>query len=253
MNETWAKGYSRLAEVYGAQDRYELAMEAYAKAIKLCPEAQKVQYQTLYEKAMAKHLDPRWVNAGIHDPMKSGEAAMFARFRARVPKPQTFGLGSNLNPLGYLTAADKICNGFHFALRRLIPRFLQWTAGLNNLCFNVRKDGEYVSFPSDVIAQLTNALAQDMRGFYLDDVDKQFPQFNLLINGELFQPYVMDPTMSVQDIVAHFQVHGCPWKILIRTEEPQGGRMGYNSTSDGKHNSSCIPLRMYHILYMCSH
>ena len=87
-------------------------MGAYEKAIQLCPDSEKSKYQNLYKKVEVKHFDPRWMAYGLHDPSKNGDAEMFARFKARVPNPSTFGLGSNLNPFGYLTAADKICNGF---------------------------------------------------------------------------------------------------------------------------------------------
>jgi hypothetical protein len=171
LNWTWPGRRDILAWQKSTSPKI-VTMEAYAKALKLCPEVQNLTYQTLYKKVEAKYLDPRWMMAGLHYPMKSGDAAMFARFRAKVPSIRTFGLGDNLNPLGYLTAADKICNGFHLAIRRLIPRYIQWTIGLNNMRLHVSQVGENVSVLDNLLAQLTNALAQDTRGFYLDDVDK---------------------------------------------------------------------------------
>jgi hypothetical protein len=110
LDETWVKGHSRLAEVYVAQERYELAMEAYAECINLSPETQKDQYKRKYEKVMAYYFDPRHMEAGHHDPLKSGDAAMFARFRARNgPGMWTDDSGASVR-LGYLSAADKICN-----------------------------------------------------------------------------------------------------------------------------------------------
>jgi hypothetical protein len=111
LDETWIKGHSRLAEVYVAQERYELAMETYAECICLSSETQKDQYRKKYEKAMANHLDPRHMDAGHHDPHKSGDEAMFARFRAGNPGVWTDDSGASC-PLGYLSAADKICNGY---------------------------------------------------------------------------------------------------------------------------------------------
>jgi hypothetical protein len=111
LDETWIKGHSRLAEVYVAQERYELAMGAYAECIKLSSVTQKDQYKTKYEKAMANHFDPRHMEAGHHDPLKSGNGAMFARFRARNG-PGMWTDNDASCRLGYLSAADKICNGY---------------------------------------------------------------------------------------------------------------------------------------------
>lgn len=62
--------------------------------------------------------------------------------------------------------------------------------------------------PSNLSAMITNALAQDTRSFYIDDVDSRFTEFNNLCNTELSLPYAMEPTCSVQEIVSHFKVPG---------------------------------------------
>lgn len=77
-----------------------------------------------------------------------------------------------------------------------------------------------VSYPENLSQHLTNALAQDTRGFYLNKVDEQVEQFNVLVNAELNRPYVMEPTISVQEIVSHFQVHLYASEMLTRTEGP---------------------------------
>jgi hypothetical protein len=96
-----------------------------------------------------------------------------------------------------------------------------------------------VSVPENVTMQLTNALAQDMRGFYLDNVAAQANQFTVLLNAELHRPYVMEPKCSVQEIVQHFKVLNSN-SCLTTTEEPCESRLDSNSTSDENHYSSCI-------------
>lgn len=113
LDSSWAKGYSRLAEVYNAQAQYEKASEAYERAISLSSGPETTRYQGLYAKMEEKSRDIFYLNGAKSDPRRNGNDAMFARFEAVVPDRWKFGMDDkNLTPLGYMTAAHKIYSGY---------------------------------------------------------------------------------------------------------------------------------------------
>src|SRR5947207_9223602 len=113
LDSSWAKGYSRLAEVYNAQAQYEKAVDAYEHAMSLSSGPETMRYQRLHANMEEKTRDVFYVNGGKYDPGRNGNDAMFARFEAAVPDPRKFGTDDkNLTPLGYMTAAHKIYSGY---------------------------------------------------------------------------------------------------------------------------------------------
>ena len=113
LDSSWAKGYSRLAEVYNAQAQYEKAVEAYERAISSSSGPEKTRYQGFQAKMKEKTKDVFYVNGAHYDPRRNGNDAMFARFEAAVPDRSKFGMDDkNLTPLGYMTAAHKIYSGY---------------------------------------------------------------------------------------------------------------------------------------------
>lgn len=113
LDSTWAKGYSRLAEVYNAQAQYEKAVEAYERAMSLSSEQERTRYQRLHAKMQEKTRDVFYVNGAIYDPARNGNDAMFARFDEAVPDRCKFGTDDqHLTPLGYMTAAHKLYSGY---------------------------------------------------------------------------------------------------------------------------------------------
>ena len=112
LDSSWAKGYSRLAEVYNAQAQYGKACEAYERAMSSSSGPETVRYQGLHAKMKEKTRDIFYVNGAKYDPGRNGNDAMFARFETAVPDRWKFGMDDkNLTPLGYMTAAHKIYSG----------------------------------------------------------------------------------------------------------------------------------------------
>jgi tetratricopeptide (TPR) repeat protein len=113
LDSSWAKGYSRLAEVYNAQAQYGKALEAYERAMSLSSEPEKTRYQRLHAKMQEKTRDVFYLNGAIYDPARNGKDAMFARFEEAVPDRSKFGTDDqHLTPLGYVTAAHKLYSGY---------------------------------------------------------------------------------------------------------------------------------------------
>ena len=108
LDGSWPKGYSRVAEVYIAQDRLQLAMEAYTKAISLCPKAKR-----RCTKLCTTKLKKRQTTILLMAMCKYTLQARMVRFllecvRAAVP---TYSLAVP-SPLSYLTTVDKLCCAF---------------------------------------------------------------------------------------------------------------------------------------------
>src|ERR1700685_803700 len=100
LDSSWAKGYSRLAEVYNAQAQYGKALEAYERAISSSSGPETMRYQGLLAKMKEKTTDAFYVNGAKYDPGRNGNDAMFARFEAAVPDRWKFGTDDkNLTPL----------------------------------------------------------------------------------------------------------------------------------------------------------
>jgi tetratricopeptide (TPR) repeat protein len=113
LDSSWAKGYSRLAEVYNAQAQYGKALEAYERAISLSSGPDKTRYEGLHAKMLVKTRDVFYINGANYDPARNGNDAMFARFEEAVPDRGKFGMDDkNLTPLGYMTAAHKLYSGY---------------------------------------------------------------------------------------------------------------------------------------------
>lgn len=113
LDSSWAKGYSRLAEVYNAQAQFEKAVEAYERAMSLSSEPERTRYKRLCAKMQEKTLDVFYINGAIYDPARNGNDAMFARFDEAVPDRSKFGMDDqHLTPLGYMTAANKLYSGY---------------------------------------------------------------------------------------------------------------------------------------------
>lgn len=113
LDSSWAKGYSRLAEVYNAQAQYGKVVKAYERAISLSSGPEATRYQGLLANMKEKMRDVFYVNGAKYDPGRNGNDAMFARFQAAVPDRWKFGTDDkNLTPLGYMTAAHKIYSGY---------------------------------------------------------------------------------------------------------------------------------------------
>jgi len=113
LDPSWAKGYSRLAEVYNAQAQYGKALEAYERAMSLASGPERVRYQSLRAKMEERTHDFFYVNGAKYDPGRNGNDAMFARFEEAVPDRSKFGTDDqNLTPLGYMTAAHKLYSGY---------------------------------------------------------------------------------------------------------------------------------------------
>ena len=111
LDSSWAKGHSRLAEVYVAQERLNLAMAAYTKAMSLCPDNQRKTYQALHDKIKKRNEDPTYGAQNIYNPAIGGSQPLLERLKAAVPNPLTYVLALP-SPFGYLTAMDKVCNAF---------------------------------------------------------------------------------------------------------------------------------------------
>jgi len=111
LDASWAKAHSRLAEVYVAQGRLQLAMLAYTKAMSLCPDNQRRTYQALHDKIEKRKNDPTSVPVTVYNPAKGGSDTLFERLKAAVPDPLTYNIAFP-SPLGYLTAVDKVYTAF---------------------------------------------------------------------------------------------------------------------------------------------
>jgi tetratricopeptide (TPR) repeat protein len=113
LDSSWAKGYSRLAEVYNAQAQYGKAVEAYERAISSSSGPETMRYRGLLAKMKEKTRDVFYMNGAKYDPGRNGNDAMYARFEAAVPDRWKFGMDDkNLTPFGYMTAAHKIYSGY---------------------------------------------------------------------------------------------------------------------------------------------
>jgi hypothetical protein len=97
--------------VYVAQDRLELALKAYTKAISLSSESQKKIYKTLHDKIQQRLDDTSSFQKNIYNPNKSNKGTIFERLRAVVPNAEVHA-STYPSILGYLTAADKVCEAY---------------------------------------------------------------------------------------------------------------------------------------------
>jgi hypothetical protein len=111
LGASWAKAHARLAEVYVAQDRLELAMQAYTKAISLCSDNKKKMYRTLHDNIKKRHDDPTYGKRNVYNPTRGDSKPLLERLKAAVPDPLTYGHAVP-GPMGYLTAMDKVCLAF---------------------------------------------------------------------------------------------------------------------------------------------
>jgi hypothetical protein len=111
LDPSWAKGYSRLAEVYLAQFRYIEAILVYDKVIPLCDEKQKKIYQGHRDKVKLKIEDPKYLEGTIISAKKAEKVWYIKRMEPDIPDPEKYTSTSPC-PLGYLTAADKVYIAF---------------------------------------------------------------------------------------------------------------------------------------------
>src|SRR5947207_12233543 len=99
LDASWAKAHSRLAEVYVAQDRLQLAMAAYAKAMSLCPDNQRKMYQALHDKIKKRNDEPTCRKLNVYNPATGGPVPLLEHLKAVVPNPLTYALALP-SPLG---------------------------------------------------------------------------------------------------------------------------------------------------------
>jgi hypothetical protein len=111
LDPSWAKGYSRLAQIYVAQFRYFEAMQAYEKAIPLCDERQKEINKAHQDNLKQKIENPKYLGGNIMSAKKAEKGWYIKRMEADIPDPKKYN-STNPCPLGYLTAADKVYIAF---------------------------------------------------------------------------------------------------------------------------------------------
>jgi hypothetical protein len=111
LDTAWAKGYSRLAEVYVAQDRLQLALGAYTKAMNLSSGNQKKTYKASHDKIKERLSDTTFAKKNIYNAKTTSGGMIFDRLKAAIPSNKPYDY-LDPSPLGYLTAADKVCEAY---------------------------------------------------------------------------------------------------------------------------------------------
>jgi hypothetical protein len=111
LDESWAKGHARLAEVYVAKDQLELAVKAYEKAISVGSKKDKKTYTTLHDKVKAKWLDPNRTGLTQTIPLEAVKDGLYGRIKEALPDPKQFNPW-NPCPLGWMSAADKVAMAY---------------------------------------------------------------------------------------------------------------------------------------------
>jgi tetratricopeptide (TPR) repeat protein len=208
LDPSWAKGYSRLAEVYNAQAQYEKAVKAYERAISSSSGPEIMRYRGLNAKMKEKTRDVLYLNGAKYDPGRNGNDAMFVRFEAAVPDRWKFGMDAkNLTPLGYMTAADKIYSGYTpitYKMWLIWHRWIQWDSAMQAVPSAKVFGAAYI--PGDLIQSMTNALIQDRRGFYLRNTKEELSRIITVIQTQYLKPHVLPAGTPVNEVVNTFKV-----------------------------------------------